>query len=284
MRRIGVICSILIAGSLGTWALTAPQADVAPAAEPSLREKLDLGVVAIDAVIAGDPVRSSGTVIAADEGLVLTSAHAVWGATSIRVATGIGVLHGRIVARAPCDNLAVVDTQPRLPGLIALPAGEAPARGALLTAIGRRRAGPEPAGETLLTIPARSQADGIRVQIDPLLPPLDDAVQLDGSLVPEATGGPILDDAGRLVAIAQVTDSAQAKRNTAVAWSTVRRRLDELAAGPRRLFVGWRYQYRCAKAMNAYTRADHPGFRPGDARLNAPVPATRLPGTGELDE
>jgi hypothetical protein len=69
-----------------------------------------------------------------------------------------------------------------------------------------------------------------------------------------------------------------------VPWRTVQDRLDELRFGPQRLFVGWRSQYRCASAMNAYAAADHPGFVAGSARLNAPVPATRLPGTEELDE
>lgn len=279
-----IVC-IAVAGTAGTWALVAPRTDDAPAAEPSLRERLNFGVVAIDARIGGDRVRSSGTVIEAGEGLVLTSAHAVWGATSIKVTTGIGILHGRIVARAPCDNLALVDTQPRLPGLDTLPPapGTAAASSALLTAVGRRRADLDSDGDSLLTIPVRSEAAGLRVRFDPVLAPLADALRLDGDLVPEATGGPILDQAGRLVAVAQVTDSARAKRNTAIAWTAVRRRLDELRPGPRRLYVGWRYQYRCAGRLNAYASADHPGFRPGDARLNAPVPATRLPGTEDLD-
>jgi len=284
VRRIGVIGSFIVAGSLGTWALAAPRADDRAAAQPSLSRQLDLGVVAIEAEIAGDLVRSSGTVIGAEDELVVTSAHAVWGASTIRVTTGIGVLHGRIVARAPCDDLAVIDTQPRLPGLVALRTGEAPAGDALLTAIGRRRAGPGDVGETFVTIPVRQASAGGPARFDPVLPPLADAMRLDASIVPEATGGPIVDRAGRLVAMAQVTDSPGAARNTAVPWRTVRRRLDELRSGPQRLFVGWRSQYRCASAMNAYAAAGHPGFLPGSARLNAPVPATRLPGTEELDE
>ena len=270
-----ILCSV-VAGALGAWALIAPSADDAPAAEAPLRERLDFGVVAIDARIGGDRVHSSGTVINGDEGLVLASTHAVWGATSIKVATGIGVLHGRIVARAPCDGLALIDTQPRLPGLETLPTGAAPTRGASLTAVGRRREG-------LLSIPVRRTADDLPAEFDALLPPLADALRLDGDLVPEATGGPVLDQSGRVVAIAQVTGSARARRNTALGWKTVERRLDELRPGPRRLYVGWRYQYRCARQLNTYASAVHPGFRRGDARLNVPVPATRLPGTEELD-
>ena len=52
---------------------------------------------------------------------MVTSAHTVWGATSLRLTTGLGVLHGRLVARAPCAGLAVIEIQPRIPGLVALP-------------------------------------------------------------------------------------------------------------------------------------------------------------------
>jgi hypothetical protein len=32
-----------------------------------------------------------------------------------------------------------------------------------------------------------------------------------------------------------------------------------------------------------YALHEHPGYQPIDARINAPVPATRLPGTERLD-
>jgi hypothetical protein len=66
-------------------------------------------------------------------------------------------------------------------------------------------------------------------------------------------------------------------------WSEVRKRLDQLKPRPRQVYVGWRDQYRCVSKQNAFARAGHPGFRAVDARLNAPVPATRLPGTESLD-
>src|SRR3954454_25067477 len=120
---------------------------------PKPVDRLNLGVVAIEARVGGDAVHSSGTVIDAERGLVLASARAVWGATSLKLSTGLGILHGRIVARAPCDDLALVETQPRVPGLVSLAdrAGSTPPTGALVTAYGRRLTTP---GEGLLTLPA----------------------------------------------------------------------------------------------------------------------------------
>jgi PAS domain-containing protein len=48
--------------------------------------------------------------------------------------------------------------------------------------------------------------------------------------------------------------------------------------GRDRVYVGWRDEYRCARNQHAYAVAEHPGYGREDARINAPVPATRLPG------
>jgi hypothetical protein len=64
-----------------------------------------------------------------------------------------------------------------------------------------------------------------------------------------------------------------------VPWSHIRARLSELTPGARSVYVGWAQQYRCVGAQHAFARATHPGFRALDARLNARVAATRLPGT-----
>ena len=139
---------------------------------------------------------------------MLTSARAVWGATSLKLATGLGILHGRIVARAPCDGLALVETQPRIPGLVSLAAGPAasPAPGALVTAL---RAAARQARR-----PPPAQASRPRVLSAPL--------RLDAPLVPEAAGGPILDATGGRRAIA-AADGSHDRPGT-----SIRERLAEL--------------------------------------------------------
>jgi hypothetical protein len=66
-------------------------------------------------------------------------------------------------------------------------------------------------------------------------------------------------------------------------WSLIGRRLAELQPGPRRVYVGWRDEYACTPRLNAFAKAHHPRFRALDATLDAPVPATRVPGTKGLD-
>jgi S1-C subfamily serine protease len=246
----------------------------APVAGPA--QKLSLGVVAIDARIGDDTVRSSGVVSDAGAGLIVTTAHTVWGARSLKLATPVGLLHGRIVARAPCDDLAVVEVYPRIPGL-ATPAvaPSAPARGQLLRSVGRRA---DAAG--LVSIPARATTDQGPALVDDRLPLQKAVVALDAPLVPEVSGGPVLDGAGRLIGMAIPRAS---EPGVSLPWHTIQSKLAELRAGPRQVYVGWHDQYRCVSAMNAYARANHRGFQAVDARLNAPVPATRLPGTEALD-
>jgi len=256
VSRRGAV-ALVITASLATIAY----ADRAGAPETvPLGHRVNLGVVAVEARIGGDAVHGSGTVIDAERGLVLTSARTVWGATSLKVDTGLGLLHGRIVARAACDGLALLETQPRVPGLVSLAdaPGPAPAAGALVTAYGRRLARP---GTGLLTLPARVAAAPLR---------------LDAPLVPEAAGGPVLDAQGRILGIAD-------DEGGTLPWNAVKRRLDELRPGPRRVFEGWGDQYACAARLHRAARAAHPAFRPRDARLTAPVPATRIPGAGEVD-
>ena len=246
------------------------------------REQLDLGVVAIDARIGDRRVRSSGAIIDARSGLVVTSAHTVWGATSLRLTTGLGVLHGRLVARAPCAGLAVIEIQPRIPGLVALPVafGPTPAASDRLAAVGRREAGLD----GLVTIPLRSAGTAVRAPFEKGLPPLTGAIRLDGAVVPESSGGPLVNADGELVGMAMATTAGSGEQGAlAIPWATIQQRLDELEVDERRIYVGWRSHYRCAPQLHDYARREHPGYQAADAVINAPVPATRLPGTQNLD-
>jgi S1-C subfamily serine protease len=269
---------IALALVLGTAALlfVAGTGDdkVSAADNPATGGQLQLGVVAIDARIGDERVESSGTVVDPRAGLVVTAAHSVWGATSLRLTTGLGILHGRVVARAPCADLAVVEIQPRLPGLVApKPAGYAPEASELLSAVGRR-------ADALLTIPVRAVGTAAAAPIEPGLPPLDGAIRLDAAVVPASSGGALVDGRGEVVGMTLATASGAA---VAVPWSTIETRLRELRVDDRRIYVGWRSYYRCAPQLHAYARREHRGYDPKDAVINAPVPATRLPGTEELD-
>jgi hypothetical protein len=248
------------------------------------RRPLTLAVVAIDAQIGRDRVISAGSVIDPDRGLVLTSAHTVWGARSLRLGTGLGVLYGRIVARAPCEDVALVETQPRLPGLVALtPDREAAVRSDdRVTVVSRVRGDPNAGSQALLMTRTRSRSVVTGAQMDPGLPHVPGAVRL-GRLVAESSGAPVLDRRNRLVAMALTAGGGVGGATAAIPAPRITRLLGELRPGRKRLYRGWNRYYHCASRLHSYAHAAHPGFRRADARLGRSVPATRLPGTGELN-
>jgi S1-C subfamily serine protease len=277
-RTVGALCCATVAVSgcgHGSASTAEPRANA--------QERMDFAVVGVEARIGGDDVRGAGFVIDGPRGLVLTAAHAVWGARSLKLSTGLGVLHGRIVARAPCDDLAVLELYPRIPGLAALPTAPAGSAGTqLLRSLGRRHSDLRAKSAALASIPVRATAKAPISSGGIPLPA--SGIPLDSPLVPEVSGGPVIDQAGRLVGMAQAMNAPRVDGPAvAVPWAEIRQRLDQLQPGPRSVYVGWADQYRCVGRQDAYARAMHPGYKLSDARFNVPVEPTRLPGTEGMD-
>src|SRR5690349_18659253 len=65
----------------------------------------ELSEVRVMARIGDDTVLSTGYVVDAEQGRVLTTAHSLWGATSLKMQTGLAVVHARVLARDPCDDI-----------------------------------------------------------------------------------------------------------------------------------------------------------------------------------
>jgi S1-C subfamily serine protease len=275
----GAVIAITIATVAGCGGNSNDRPAASAAVDPAAR--LDLGVVGIAARIGGDEVRSSGVVIDSSNGLVLTSARGIWGAKSLKVTTGLAVLYGRIVARDACDDLALIETQPRVPGLVSIPASsDASVKGAeSLVAVTRRPGLPSRTGPELLTAPVRPGSKPERSALIPGIRPAG-AVPLAGAAGTLASGAPIVGADGRLTGMLQLGSDG---RRAALPWKTINARLQELRPGGNSVYVGWKRHYRCADALHRFTAAHHPRFRTGDVRLNRPVPATRLPGTAGVD-
>ena len=281
-RTLAIGLAALAATGCGHHGAAQPNALRSGAASQERREaaRLDLGLVAISARIGKNVVRSSGTVVDGDRGLILTSAHSVWGASSLKLATGVAVLHGRIVARSPCDDIALIETQPWVPGLAALPRSMGPLDSGQLTAVGRRW--DTDGSDVVSTTTSAAGRHGLSAV--PLLAEIVKGVRLSGTLAPETSGGALLDASGRVVGLIDVADSARGElRAVGVPMSLVRQRLDDLRPGPGTMFVGWSEYYKCTPRQHAYAASAYPGFERRDAQLNAPVAASRLPGTRRLD-
>jgi S1-C subfamily serine protease len=285
MDRTGKMVRTTCAISCAVVAVSGCGHGSAPSAAPraNAQERMDFAVVGVEARIGGDVVRGSGFVIDGRRGLVLTAAHAIWGARSLKLSTGLGVLHGRIVARAPCDDLAVLELYPRIPGLAALPSAPATSTSTqLLRSLGRRHTDVKAEAAAVASIPVRATAKAPIASGGVPLPV--SGIPLDSPLLPEISGGPVIDQAGRLVGMAQAMNAPRVDGPAvAVPWPEIQRRLDLLQPGPRSVYVGWANQYRCVGRQDAYAREMHPGYKLSDARFNVPVAPTRLPGTEGMD-
>ena len=269
----------VLAGCGGSGDDAAPPAAERAATMPE-EVRADLGVVTLDARIGRVGARSAGVVVDARRGLILTTAHSLWGAHSLKVETGLGVLHGRILARDPCDDLAVVETQPRIPGLVAVPATGATAIAGQPVQSAFRAGGA--AASAPLSTQRVAVGSGPAGRLAPGLRPAG-GLALDGPLPHAASGSPLLAADGGLAGLAVVVSQGATTRRAALPWALIDTRLRELRSGGRAVYVGWSRHYRCAGALHAYAAAAYPGFRPADATLNAAVPASRLPGTEDLD-
>lgn len=150
---------------------------------------------------------SSGVVIDAERKLVLTSAHVVQGLTALKAVTQDGgETPARVLGAAPCEDLAVVEL-PRASGLRELPFAQGPVKpGQHVTALGypgtaEDQSGEQGPGSTDLTF-----TDGYVSQAETSAN-VDTGYELSSAIQHQApnnsgnSGGPLVDDFGRLVGI-----------------------------------------------------------------------------------
>ena len=109
VRAIGLLVALMIAALGSACGGAAPERTPSPVSRDA--------VVSIVGRVGQETVRGTGVVIDADRRLVLTTAHRVWGARSLRLGTSRGRVVGRIVAASRCSDLAVVQAGADLRGL-----------------------------------------------------------------------------------------------------------------------------------------------------------------------
>ena len=236
-----------------------------PSAAPraNAQERMDFGVVGVEARIGGDDVRGSGFVIDGERGLVLTAAHTRLGRALAQALDG-----ARRAARP--DRRPRALRRPRGaralsahpgPGGAADRSRRAPPATQLLRSLGRRHdrakrggRGRQHPGRATATPPI---ALGRRSRCRPR------GIPLDSPLVPEVSGGPVRRP-GRPARRDGAGDERPARRRargrravgarSASGWT-------ELQPGPRSVYVGWADQYRCVGRQDAYAREMHPGYQ-----------------------
>ncbi len=186
----------------------------------------------------------SGIVVDAKRGYVLTNAHVVAGATSVKALTEGGTeVNARRLGNAPCEDLAMIQLTPRPQGLKAATLGESAdlVAGDEVTALGFPGAfEADITKRRLQTTPGTVSSKPASATLGGDLPTLPSVIQHNASISPGNSGGPLFNAEGEVIGINTVSAGGNSQnQNGAIAIDRARSLLRKLEAGEDIGYVGW---------------------------------------------
>ena len=194
----------------------------------------------------GDEVVSagggSGIVIDARKGLVLTNSHVIAGQTSIKATVRGDEVSGRVLGQAPCEDLAVIQLNPKPSKLTQAVLGNAKSSarsGAKVTALGFPGAFEQEVTERKLQTTSGTVSSSIGpATLGETLPKLPAVIQHQAPINPGNSGGPLLNTENEVIGINTVATSGQ-NQNGAISIDRAKSLLPGLKAGEDSGYVGW---------------------------------------------
>jgi S1-C subfamily serine protease len=202
----------------------------------------------------GKHAHGSGVIWNARRGLVLTSDHIVEnaGSGSIEVVVnGQPAVHARLVARAQCNDVAILELHPKPTGMTAVQVGDSSALavGSQVTALGYLKPASAPKPKPIATNGAVSAVD-VGASLTPDLPDFPKVVLHQAPLQAQMSGGPLVNDRGQLVGVSTLVPGAPSTGQfAAVSSSYLKRRISELKPDETGSFAGWKDQHACHGMM-----------------------------------
>jgi S1-C subfamily serine protease len=177
---------------------------------------------------------------------ILTNSHVVEGLTGLQVKVGdqLPTVSARVVAQAPCDDVAVLELPSPPAEVTTLPLGDSDTveSGASVTALGYpgnfQRYKQQQVSSTQGTV---SNPDLVGNQISDDLPQYPALIQHTAALNPGNSGGPLVDEFGEVVGINTLSRSGKGAQGQyySIDVNTVETLLPDLEAGTDRAYVGW---------------------------------------------
>jgi S1-C subfamily serine protease len=221
-------------------------------------------VVSINANDGDYHSHGTGVIVNAARNLVVTSGHVVDSARAMDVTIGEKLtVKGRVVARAQCENIALVGLFPEQEGLVELPFGNSDQveAGDQVTALGFPGTAQTKDGKEKIAITeGRVSITGADVRLTPHLPELESLIAHQAPLNGQSTGGPLLDSEGNFIALNTVITGDAATEGTpgvyyAVPSNRIRQMIAELEPGEKSFYVGWGKYHHCHRGMGRLARA-----------------------------
>lgn len=241
--------ALAIAGLLLTSSVLAGCGGDDKASQEELIAKVRPSVVKISGRVGDSTSSGTGVVIDAERGHVLTNAHVVAGASALRATVGDDETTegpARVLAQAPCQDLAVVALAASTPGLKAVPLGDSSKvkPGQHVTALGYPASFANPGRQTVVATVGTVSSTGVTAEPDPSLPRYESTIQHQAPVNPGNSGGPLVDDEGRLIGINTLANTQQNDRAIqgqyyAISVNHAKRFLPALKAGRSTAYVGW---------------------------------------------
>jgi S1-C subfamily serine protease len=206
--------------------------------------------------IQGSEGGGTGFVVDAGRGLVLTNAHVVAGASSaLKAQVGNDTSTTtpvRIVASAPCDDLAVLKLVNAVPGLKALKLGAGaqvtPGEGvtvlgfpgSLQSGSGGQAGTVVPNTGTVSQVNIQVNTDASEANFDPDLPSYQSMIVHQAPVNHGDSGGPLLNEQGEVIGINTLTNEGRTQgQYYAIGIKYASRLLADLEAGKSHSYIGW---------------------------------------------
>ncbi len=211
--------------------------------------KVTPSTVALTGRVGDGTAGGTGIVIDAERGLVLTNSHVVVGLSALRARVGDDASTegpARVVAKAPCEDLAVVELVNPPPDLTAITFGASAdvTSGQTVTALGYPASFEDPAEQKIVSTTGIVSSANVAAEPDPSLPEYASTIQHQAPINPGNSGGPLVDERGELIGINTLGNTEQGGRTIqgqyyAISVDHARTFLPDLEAGRSTTDVGW---------------------------------------------
>jgi S1-C subfamily serine protease len=231
----------LVAGCGGGGSSTLSQQDLITKVKPT--------VVELSGKRGENTVGGSGVVIDAKKGLVLTNEHVVAGVSALKAKVGDNAATAgpaRVLAQAPCDDLAVVQLVNVPAGLKQIKIGSSGKvkSGEQVTVLGYPASFSNPETQTVVSTNGTVSSTNVAAEPDPSLPKYPSTIQHQAPVNPGNSGGPLVNGKGELIGINTLGNTQQGGRTIqgqyyAIAMDRINSILPNLVAGKSQGYVGW---------------------------------------------
>jgi S1-C subfamily serine protease len=234
-----VVAGALAVGACGgeakTEAVATPPPPVAPKppSPQEIRDRVEQSTVRVRGFVPALESKASGTANYIGDGDFLTNSHVVAGMSSIGIIYKGDRVSATVKASNTCQDYAVLHVDHPPDGLVPAELGSSDdvEEGDEITAFGFGSSALN-GGQShkLVMKPGSVSATGLKSSFDPNLPKYRDLMEFDAMTRPGMSGGPVVDDEGKVIALITLGDTETDERY-GIAIDEVKQELPALQAG-----------------------------------------------------